>query len=47
MLEAFGIAVSEIFNDPKLKEKAREFGKAARSFGENVADHCKTNKKER
>jgi len=29
MLTAFGSAISEIFNDPELKEKAREFGDAA------------------
>ncbi len=26
MLEAFGRAMSEAFNDPELKEKARELG---------------------
>ena len=29
MFEAFGQAISEIFNDPELKAKAREFGDAA------------------
>ncbi len=42
MFEAFGKAMSEIFNDPELKEKAREFCKsAARSaeiFGSRFKD---------
>jgi len=29
MFKSFGEAISEIFNDPELKEKAREFGKSA------------------
>lgn len=29
MLTAFGQAISEIFNDPELKEKAKDFGNAA------------------
>jgi len=29
MLTAFGSAISEIFNDPELKEKAKDFGDAA------------------
>ena len=29
MLAAFGQAISEIFNDPELKAKAKEFGDAA------------------
>ena len=29
MLTAFGQAISEIFNDPELKAKAKEFGDAA------------------
>ena len=37
MFRAFGQAVSEIFNDPELKEKAKEFAEsaaeAAKTFG--------------
>ncbi len=29
MFTAFGQAISEVFNDPELKAKAREFGDAA------------------
>ena len=29
MFKAFGDAVAEIFRDPELKEKAREFGRSA------------------
>jgi tRNA(Ser,Leu) C12 N-acetylase TAN1 len=29
MFRAFGQAVSEIFNDPELKEKAKEFAESA------------------
>ena len=29
MFKAFGHAVSEIFDDPTLKEKAKEFGRSA------------------
>ncbi len=29
MFGVFGQAISEIFNDPELKEKAKEFGKSA------------------
>ena len=28
IFEVFGKAISEIFQDPELKEKAREFGKS-------------------
>lgn len=34
MFEAFGKAMSEIFNDPELKEKAREFYKSATQSAE-------------
>ena len=29
LFEAFGSAISQIFNDPELKEKAKEFGRSA------------------
>jgi hypothetical protein len=42
IFRAFGQAVSEIFNDPELKEKAREFGKSAAesagAFGSRFKD---------
>ena len=42
MFEAFGKAISEIFNDPDLKEKAKEFGKSAtgsaKTFGSRFKD---------
>ncbi len=34
MFEAFGKAISEIFNDPELREKAKEFGKNAAESAE-------------
>ncbi|AHB13649.1 MULTISPECIES: GNAT family N-acetyltransferase [Dehalococcoides] len=41
MLAAFGSAVSEIFNDPSLKEKAKEFGKSVSSSAEAVTNRFK------
>jgi hypothetical protein len=41
MLEAFGSAVSEIFNDPKLKDKARQFGDGVAQSAETFADRFK------
>ena len=42
MFRAFGNAVSEIFDDPELKEKAKEFGrsavKSAETFGSRFKD---------
>jgi len=42
MLTAFGSAISEIFSDPELKEKAKEFGDAAaesaRTLGKRFKD---------
>ena len=42
MFRAFGQAVSEIFNDPELKEKAKEFTEstveAAKTFGSRFKD---------
>jgi hypothetical protein len=41
MFEAFGGAMSQIFNDPKLKEKARELGKAAKESAETLGERFK------
>jgi hypothetical protein len=42
MFEAFGKAMSEVFNDPELKEKAKELGnsiaKSAETFGNRFQD---------
>ncbi|MBC8477854.1 MAG: hypothetical protein H8D49_05865 [Dehalococcoidia bacterium] len=42
IFRSFGEALSEIFNDPQLKEKAKEFGdsaaKAAKTFGSRFQD---------
>jgi hypothetical protein len=42
MFRAFGQAVSEIFNDPELKEKAKEFtesaAESAKTFGSRFKD---------
>ena len=42
MIKAFGDAVSEIFKDPELKEKARDFGRSAtesaQAFGRRLKD---------
>ncbi len=42
MFKAFGDAISEIFDDPKLKEKAKEFAESAaesaRIFGRRFKD---------
>ena len=42
MFRAFGDAVSEIFDDPELKEKAKEFGRSAAqsagAFGSRFKD---------
>jgi len=42
MFESFGKAMSEIFNDPKLKDKAKELGKSvsasADAFGGRFKD---------
>ncbi len=42
IFRAFGQAVSEIFNDPELKEKAKEFTEstveAAKTFGSRFKD---------
>ena len=36
MFEAFGRAISEIFNDPDLKEKAKELGRSVVESGETL-----------
>ena len=38
MFKAFGEAISEIFNDPELKEKAKEFGKSAAKSAEALGN---------
>jgi len=42
MFKAFGEAIGEIFDDPKLKEKAREFAESAadsaKVFGSRLKD---------
>ncbi len=42
MFETFGKAMSEIFNDPKLKEKAKDLGRSAaesaQTFGGRFRD---------
>jgi hypothetical protein len=42
MFKAFGNAMSDIFNEPELKGKAREFGKSvsrsAKTFGSSLKD---------
>jgi len=42
MFKAFGDAISEIFDDPELKDKAKEFGrsavKSAETFGSRFKD---------
>ena len=42
MFETFGEAIGEIFNNPELKEKAKEFGKSAaksaEAFGSRLKD---------
>ena len=41
MFKAFGQAVSEIFNDPGLKEKAKEFTESAPDSAKTFADRFK------
>jgi [ribosomal protein S5]-alanine N-acetyltransferase len=42
MFDSLGTAMAQVFNDPKLKEKARDLGKAtkesAETFGERFKD---------
>ena len=37
MFEALANAIGEIFKDPELKERAREFGRSARESAETIA----------
>ncbi len=41
MFESFGAALSRIFDDPELKAKAREFGKAAGDSAKTFAGRFK------
>ena len=41
MIKEFGDAVAEIFNDPRLKEKAKEFGDSAADSARAFADRFK------
>ena len=41
MFRAFGQAISEIFNDPELKEKAKEFTESASGSAKTFADRFK------
>ena len=38
MFDALGDAMGQIFNDPKLREKARELGKAAKESAETLGE---------
>jgi len=41
MFDALGDAMGHIFNDPKLKEKARDLGKAAKESAETLGERFK------
>lgn len=41
MFEAFGDAISQIFKDPELKEKAKEFGRSAVESAETFGNRFK------
>jgi [ribosomal protein S5]-alanine N-acetyltransferase len=41
LIESFGSALSQIFNDPVLKQKAREFGKSAMQSANALGDRFK------
>src|SRR5512137_2313947 len=41
MFDALGDAMGQIFNDPKLREKARELGRAAKESAETLGDRFK------
>lgn len=41
MVTAFGQAISEIFNDPELKTRAREFGDAAAESAQTLGRRFK------
>jgi len=44
MLSQFGEAVSEIFDDPKLKRKAKEFGRSAADSVKELGNRFKDEK---
>ena len=41
MMEEFGNAVGEVFRDPDLKQKAKEFGNSAKDSAKAFADRFK------
>lgn len=41
MIGSFGEAIGQIFNDPALKEKAKELGRAARESAETLGQRLK------
>ncbi|MDD5398057.1 MAG: hypothetical protein PHU70_03145 [Dehalococcoidia bacterium] len=41
MFDALGDAMGQIFNDPKLREKARDLGKAAKESAETLGERLK------
>ena len=41
MFDALGDAMGQIFNDPKLKEKAREMSKAVKESAETLGERFK------
>lgn len=41
MFEAFGVAMGKVFDDPELKKKAREFGKAASDSASTLGNRFK------
>ena len=41
MFDALGDAMGQIFNDPKLREKARDLGKAAKESAETLGERFK------
>ncbi len=41
MFEAFGVALGQIFNDPELKAKARDFGQSAARSAQTFAGRFK------
>lgn len=41
MFDALGDAMGQIFNDPKLREKARDLGRAARESAETLGERFK------
>ena len=41
IFNSLGDAMGQIFNDPKLKEKARELGKAAKESAETLGERFK------